>query len=139
MGQAIPQQPRQVDLYIDLRYTNTRYMANDVDSLLPLNPRVFYVLLSLAEEDRHGYAIAKAVESITNGVVRLTPGTYYPLIRQALTDGWILELAEDDEDPRRRRYRLSALGRRIAQAEARRLDALVRVARAFSLLPAARS
>jgi DNA-binding PadR family transcriptional regulator len=110
-------------------------LPNDVESLIPLNPRVFYILLSLAEEERHGYAIAKAVEAITEGSVRLTPGTLYPLIRQLLVDGWILELGEDAHDPRRRRYRLSALGRRIAQAEARRLDALVRVARSFDLLP----
>jgi len=103
--------------------------------MLPLNPRAFYILLSLAEEDRHGYAIGKAVETITDGAVRLTPGTLYPLIRQLLDDGWILELGEDAHDPRRRRYRLSALGKRVAQAEARRLDALVRVARSFDLLP----
>jgi DNA-binding PadR family transcriptional regulator len=106
-----------------------------MEAVLPLNPRVFYILLSLAQEERHGYAIAKAVESITEGAVRLTPGTLYPLIRQLLLDGWIVELGEDAHDPRRRRYRLSALGRRIAQAESRRLDALVRVARSFDLLP----
>lgn len=110
-------------------------MPNDLEALLPLNPRVFYVLLVLAEEERHGYAVSKAVESITEGAVRLTPGTLYPLIRQLLVDGWIKELPEDTEDPRRRRYRLSPLGKRIAQAEARRLDALVRVARSFDLLP----
>jgi DNA-binding PadR family transcriptional regulator len=106
-----------------------------MESLSPLNPRVFYILLSLAQEERHGYAIAKAVESITEGAVRLTPGTLYPLMRQLLVDGWIVELGEDAHDPRRRRYRLSALGRRVAQAESRRLDALVRVARSFDLLP----
>ncbi|HUZ49335.1 MAG TPA: helix-turn-helix transcriptional regulator [Candidatus Dormibacteraeota bacterium] len=111
-------------------------MPNEIDVLLPLNPRTFYVLLCLAEEDRHGYAISKAIEAITDGAVRLTPGTLYPLIRQLLVDGWIVELPEDAEDPRRRRYRLSAFGKRIAQAEARRLDALVRVARSFHLLPA---
>jgi len=111
-------------------------LPTEVDSLLPLNPRAFYILLSLAEEERHGYAIARAIETITGGTVRLTPGTLYPLIRQLLLDGWIIELGEDAHDPRRRRYRLSALGRRIAQAEARRLDALVRAARSFDLLPA---
>lgn len=110
-------------------------MPNDVASLLPLNPRTFYVLLSLAEGDRHGYAIGKAVESMTGGSVRLTPGTLYPLVHQLLTDRWILELPEDAADPRRRRYRLSALGKRITQAEARRLDSLVRVARSLDLLP----
>jgi DNA-binding PadR family transcriptional regulator len=112
-------------------------MPSDADGALPLNPRIFYILLALAEEDRHGYAIAKAVESITDGTVRLTPGTLYPLVRQLLVDGWILELAEDAHDPRRRRYRLSAVGKRVAQAEARRLDALVRAARSFNLLPSA--
>jgi DNA-binding PadR family transcriptional regulator len=106
-----------------------------MESLSPMNPRVFYILLSLAQEERHGYAIAKAVESITDGAVRLTPGTLYPLMRQLLLDGWIVELGEDAHDPRRRRYRLSALGRRVAQAESRRLDALVQVARSFDLLP----
>lgn len=111
-------------------------MPERIDDLLPLNPRTFYVLLSLAEEDRHGYAISKAVEAITQGSVRLTPGTLYPSIRQLELDGWIAELPEDAEDPRRRRYRLTPLGRRVAQAEARRLAALVDVARSFRLLPA---
>jgi DNA-binding PadR family transcriptional regulator len=111
-------------------------LPSDVDELLPLNPRTFCVLLALAEEDRHGYAISKAVESITDGAVRITPGTLYPLIHQLLADGWIGELPEDAVDPRRRRYRLTPLGKRIAQAEARRLDALVRIARSFKLLPA---
>ena len=111
-------------------------MAGDVSELLPLNPRAFYILLSLAEEERHGYAISKAVESITGGTVRLTPGTLYPLIRQMLVDGWVVELEADGEDARRRPYRLSPLGRRVAQAEARRLDELVQMARSFHLLPA---
>ena len=93
------------------------------------------MLLSLAREDAHGYAIAKTVTNLTDGAVRLTPGTLYPIIRQMLVDGWITELPEDDGDPRRRRYRLSARGRRIARAEAERLDGLVRMARDLELLP----
>jgi DNA-binding PadR family transcriptional regulator len=112
-------------------------VAGDLADVLPLNPRAFYVLLSLAEEERHGYAISKAVEALTDGAVRLTPGTLYPLIRQMLLDGWIVELEAGGEDARRRPYRLSPLGRRVAQAEARRLDDLVRTARSFKLLPAA--
>ena len=111
-------------------------MAEDLQQLLPLSPRAFYVLLALAEEERHGYAVSKAVEAMTEGMVRLTPGTLYPLVRQMLIDGWILELSGDHGDARRRRYKLSALGRRIAQAEARRLDDLVRMARTCKLLPA---
>jgi len=112
--------------------------SSRVDAVLPLAPRVFYVLLALAEEERHGYAISKAVEQVTGGNVRLTPGSLYPLVHQMLVDEWI-EPAEDDEtDSRRRRYRLTPHGRRIAQAEARRLEDLVRMARSFKLLPAAR-
>jgi DNA-binding PadR family transcriptional regulator len=110
-------------------------MPRDAEAVLPLNTRVFCVLLVLAEEPRHGYAIAKAVQSITDGRVRLTPGTLYPLVRQLLVDGWILELPEDEHDPRRRRYRLSAVGRRVAQAEAGRLEGLLHAARTLHLLP----
>lgn len=111
-----------------------RSLPIDVEALLPLNPRVFYILLALAEGERHGYAILKAIEAFTSGSVYLTPGTLYPLIHQLLVDGWIAELGQDPQDPRRRRYRLSPLGRRIAQAEVRRLDGLVRTARSFNLL-----
>ena len=113
-------------------------MATSAESLLPLNPRVFYVLLALAEEERHGYAVSKVVETMTNGNIRLTPGTLYPLIHQMLVDGWIAPAPGDDSDARRRRYKLTPHGRRIAQAEARRLDELVRMARSFKLLSAAR-
>lgn len=110
---------------------------SDVREVLPLNPKTFHVLLALAAGERHGYAIAKAIEAETEGMIRLTPGTLYPLIRQMLVDGWIDELdASDGDDPRRRLYRLSALGRRIAQAEANRMSELVRIARTHKLLTA---
>src|SRR5690242_6732188 len=111
-------------------------MPSNAETFLPLPPRVFYVLLALAEEERHGYAISKTVEQMTGGNVRLTPGSMYPLIHQMLLDEWIAPAAEDAADTRRRRYKLTARGRRIAQAEARRLDELVRMARSFKLLPA---
>lgn len=111
-------------------------MARDPRSLLPLNPRAFYILLALAAQESHGYAIAKSVEAATDGVVRLTAGTLYPLIRQMLADGWIAESASDrDQDPRRRLYRLTPWGTRIAQAEAQRLAQAVRMASKYSLLP----
>jgi DNA-binding PadR family transcriptional regulator len=112
-------------------------MARDPRSLLPLNPRAFYILLALAAEESHGYAIAKNVEAATGGVVRLTAGTLYPLIRQMLADGWIAETAAGfDQDPRRRMYRLTPWGTRVAQAEAQRLAHAVRMASKYSLLPA---
>ncbi len=109
-------------------------MPSDLRELLPLSPRVFSVLLALADGEQHGYAIARAVETQSGGTVRITSGTLYPIIRQMLLDGWITEI--DDEDPRRRSYRLTPRGRRIAQAEAMRLAEMVRVARDCRLLPA---
>jgi DNA-binding PadR family transcriptional regulator len=111
-------------------------MANEARDLLPLSPRSFYVLLVLAQGETHGYAITQTVESITEGTVRLTAGTLYPLIRQMLDNGWITEVSGPDDDPRRRSYRLTTRGRRIAEAEAARLASVVRMARACKLIPA---
>jgi DNA-binding PadR family transcriptional regulator len=112
-------------------------MARDPRSALPLNPRAFYVLLALAKQESHGYAIAKDVEAATDGIVRLTAGTLYPLVRQMLADGWIAECGPSrDQDPRRRSYRLTPWGTRIAQAEAARLAQAVRMAAAQRLIAA---
>jgi len=102
----------------------------------PLGARTFYVLLALAEGGRHGYGIAKSIELATAGSVRLTPGILYPLIKQMLTDGWLVEISDEGGDVRRRCYRLTPRGRRVAQAEAQRLTELVRMAHACKLLPA---
>lgn len=84
-----------------------------------------------------GYAIGKEVEEQTDGTVKLGPGTLYRLLKKLTDDGWIVEIeATDDEHERRRTYRLTPRGRAIAQAEARRLDALVTVARSRRILPA---
>lgn len=111
-------------------------MPPDLSSVLPLSPRAFYVLIALAEEDAHGYALSKRVEVMSGGAVHLTGGTLYPLIKQMLADGWIVETAAAPGDPRRRAYRLTPRGKRIAQAEAARMADLVRTARACNLLPA---
>jgi DNA-binding PadR family transcriptional regulator len=109
----------------------------DLDTLLPLSPSAFYILLALAAEDRHGYSISKEVEEATNGSVHLGPGTLYRLIKQMVLDGWIVEVDRvDSDDPRRRYYRLTSWGRRIARAEAQRLEDAVRTARSRRLLPA---
>src|SRR5471030_571466 len=101
--------------------------ASDPRSLLPLSTAAFYILVALAEGDRHGYGVAKEVESATGGDVRLGAGTLYRIIREMLADGWIREVGErgDATDPvsRRRYYTLTPWGRRIAEAEAERLDA----------------
>ncbi len=106
--------------------------------VLPLSSAAFYILLALAEGDRHGYSISKEVDAHTDGAVKLGPGTLYRVIKQMLADGWIAEVhsASKDDDERRRNYRLTPWGRKIAEAEARRLADLVLVARARHLLPA---
>ena len=100
----------------------------------PLPSAAFHILLSLASEDLHGYAIMREVAEQTGGRMRLGPGTLYSSIRSLLEAGLIEEL-ESREDAainseRRRYYRLTAAGRKIARAEADRLADLLRVARA---------
>jgi DNA-binding PadR family transcriptional regulator len=92
-------------------------------------------LLALADGERHGYAIAKEVEQATVGAVMLGPATLYRTIKQFVADGWIVETTAEDEE-RRRSYRLTPRGRRVAQAEAERLANIVRIARERRLLPA---
>jgi len=111
--------------------------AGDPSAFLPLSPSAFYILLALAADERHGYSIGKEVEEATSGSVKLGPGTLYRLIRQMVVDGWIVEVDRvDSDDPRRRYYRLTPWGRRIARAEAARLADAVRTAMERRLLPA---
>jgi DNA-binding PadR family transcriptional regulator len=112
----------------------------DADTFLPLHRDTFQILVALADRDRHGYSILRDVEARTGGKVRLSPSTLYASIRRLLESGLIEELAErpdpEHDDERRRYYRLTALGRGVAMAEARRLDRLLADARATGLLPA---
>lgn len=101
----------------------------DPSTLLPLTSVMFHVLLSLSDADRHGYAILKEVEERTGGEVTLSTGTLYGLIKRALADGLIVESRRrpraDEDDERRRYYRLTEFGRQVVTAEARRLQQLV--------------
>lgn len=113
-------------------------MRSDIEAHLPLTPVTFEVLLALGDGERHGYAIMREVEERTEGAVRLRPGTLYRAINRLLEMGF-LEEAEERPDPahddqRRRYYRLTELGRRVAVAEAERLARVVMVARAKKLL-----
>jgi len=100
---------------------------------------MFHILLALADKERHGYHIMREVEERTSGNVRLGPGTLYGSVKRMIADGLIEELDErpapDLDDERRRYYRLTDLGFRVAGAEAQRLEQLVRSARAKKLLP----
>jgi DNA-binding PadR family transcriptional regulator len=100
---------------------------------LPLTPALFHVLLSLADGEKHGYAVLKEVEQRTGGDVRLSTGTLYGIIKRLLAEGMIRESAAGSDD-RRRAYKLTAFGRNVALAEAERLRDLVAAAHAKKLL-----
>lgn len=107
-------------------------------TLDPLPSAAFQILLALVGEDLHGYAIMRQVAEQTGNRVRLGPGTLYSSIRSLLENGLIEEL-DSREDPgsgdeRRRYYRLSSAGRKLARAEAQRLAEVLRVARAKKIL-----
>jgi DNA-binding PadR family transcriptional regulator len=108
------------------------------ENFLPLTPAMFHVLLALADKERHGYEIMQEVQERTAGSVRLGPGTLYGSIKRMLSDG-LIEESDDRPDPelddeRRRYYRLSDFGYRVARAESQRLANLVSNARAKKLL-----
>ena len=113
-------------------------MTSNPEELLPLTPAVFHILLALADEDRHGYGIMQEVLKTTDGQLRMGPGTLYGTIKRMLAAGFIIETDERPDpqldDERRRYYRLTGFGRRVAHAEANRLAQLVSAARAKRLL-----
>lgn len=115
-------------------------MRSDPETFLPLTPAVFHVLLALADGPKHGYAVMMEVERRSGSRVRLGPGTLYGITKRLLADGLVAEqgetrYAELDRGRRRRTYRLTPLGRAVAEAESRRLERLLDLARARHLLP----
>lgn len=106
---------------------------------ISLHPAAFHILLALAEEDRHGYAILQDVAARTHGQFRMGAGTLYRSIQRMLEQGLIAEVRErpapEDDDERRRYYRITEAGAAAARAEARRLTELVRMARASGFVP----
>src|ERR1700680_684764 len=109
-----------------------KHVERDPESLLPLTPAVFHILLALADNERHGYGIMQEIGRRTDGKMRMGPGTLYGSIKRMLADGLIEESGERPDpsldDERRRYYRLTGFGLRVVQAEAKRLAQLVRVA-----------
>jgi DNA-binding PadR family transcriptional regulator len=109
------------------------------ESLIPLPPAVFHILMAVADEDRHGYAIIQEVLARTSGEVRLSPGTLYRSIQRMLDDDLIVEThdrpAPELDDERRRYYAITKFGKAVAEAEAARLTELVRLARASGFVP----
>src|SRR5499425_1585897 len=109
------------------------------DDLLPLPAAAFHILVALADADRHGYAIMQDVEAGTGGRFKLNPGTLYTTIKRLLDQGLVVELDErpdpEDDDERRRYYRLTDVGREVAKAEAARLQEALAFARQAGLTP----
>lgn len=110
----------------------------DARSFLPLSPLAFQVLLSLSDESRHGYAIIQEIAERTEGVIAMRTGTMYLLLQRMVADGLIEESGArpkaDEDDERRRYYVVTALGRSVAAAEAKRLEAMVGQARRKQVL-----
>ena len=105
---------------------------------LPLTPAVLHILLSLADGEQHGYAIAQAIEALTEGTVRMGPGTLYGSIGRMVAGGLIEESPRPRgrviDDARRRFYRMTTLGRRVLESETERLARVVSLARAKNVL-----
>ena len=109
------------------------------DALLPLQPATFHILVALSDQDLHGYAIMQEVAARTDGNVRLTAATLYRSIQRMLDQKLIVETNDrpspEDDDERRRYYRITPFGRTVAKAEARRLAQMLTLARAKGLAP----
>jgi DNA-binding PadR family transcriptional regulator len=110
-----------------------------VEALLPLQPATFHILMSVADGDRHGYAIIQDVDERTGGELRLSAGTLYRSIQRMLEQGLIVEARKRPvpalDDERRRYYSITPFGVAVARAEMRRLTQLVRLAKARGLTP----
>src|SRR4030095_15675640 len=95
------------------------------ESLLPLRPSVFHILLDLSDGDLHGYGIMQEVAEHSAGQIKLGPGTLYGAIKRLLNDGLIVEAAErpdpELDDERRRYYRLTAFSQQVLKTEVRQI------------------
>jgi len=104
------------------------------DNLLPLTPAVLHILLALVDGEKHGYAIMQEVDAISEGKIKMGPGTLYGSIKRMLLAGFIEESAErpdpEMDDSRRRYYRITGLGNQVIRAETNRLTRLVTIAQA---------
>jgi DNA-binding PadR family transcriptional regulator len=116
---------------------------HDAEAALPLTPVVLHILLALvdARQGKHGYAVAREVEELTEGHIRMGPGTLYGSIQRMLDSSFIEETARArraraaaEEDERRRYYRLTPFGRRVLELEVSRLAQVVAIARRKQLI-----
>ena len=112
-------------------------MTNDSSAFLPLSPATLHILLSLAAEDLHGYGIMQEVARQSEGKYKLGPGTLYDNLQKLIQRKFVQELGRrpGDDDPRRRYYRLTSVGRGVLAAETNRLAGVVREARLRLQIP----
>jgi DNA-binding PadR family transcriptional regulator len=117
---------------LQMHSRKTHHPVADTRALLPLTPIVFHVLLALADGDRHGYGIIREVDQRTDGLIVLRTGTLYTVLKRMLELDLVEESsrrpAPEEDDERRRYYRLTANGKAVTEAEARRLEGLVALA-----------
>ena len=115
------------------------FKQDEIDVLLPLPSATFHILMAVADEDRHGYAIIQDIAARTDGVLQMSAGTLYRSIQRMQEQGLIVEARERpapaDDDERRRYYRITPFGFAVARAEARRLTQMVKLARARGIAP----
>jgi DNA-binding PadR family transcriptional regulator len=113
-------------------------ISEDLRQLLPLTPAVFFVLFSLAEGEKHGYAIMQETASLSGGQFHMGPGTLYTTLQRLLDLGLIEEVrgsGSTEQDSRRRYYRLTGDGKLLLESELVRMDSVVRMARRRKLVP----
>lgn len=107
----------------------------DPEAMLPLTPAVFHILLALADGERHGYSIMQEIAAQTQGKFRIGPTTLYRSIKQMLESGLIVETDERPDpaldDERRRYYRLTTFGKRVALAEIQRFERTIALAQSL--------
>jgi DNA-binding PadR family transcriptional regulator len=119
--------------------TRKRDDRRPVTEFLPLTPAIAHILLALADDDRHGYAIMQEIARLTDGATAMGPGTLYGTIKRLLEGGLIAEASVRPDpgidDERRRYYRITQLGRRVLAGEAARLTTLLSAARAKKVCP----
>jgi DNA-binding PadR family transcriptional regulator len=115
---------------------NTAKLSPEQSKLLPLTPAVFYILFSLADGEKHGYAVMQQVTVLSDGKFRMGPGTLYTTIQRLLELSLIEETANHDErEGRRRYYGLTGAGKALLRVEIGRMDAVVRLAHRKKLVP----
>jgi DNA-binding PadR family transcriptional regulator len=112
---------------------------DELEALLPLPTATFHILMALADDDRHGYAIIQDVSARTGGELKLSAGTLYRSIQRMLEQGLITETRQrprpEEDDERRRYYRITPFGVAVARAEASRLSQLLKMARSRGFVP----